>query len=155
MRMCTEKREGLKSRDGSIRWILYFFENCFRQPFRKLVNKNKNLQWRESRKNSWKLVSWKVNGRAEWYRFQSIKKEEVIVSLLVTLMAMNLTFDVWYLDRFRRSKIFYTRKKIFSSEFELEWDRWRCEVWYKKWECDSCLCIYILICITVSLYILF
>lgn len=113
------------------------FENCFRQPFRKLVNKDKNLgtfgEMVANRKNSWKLVSWvwmEVRCYSKVYKKKK-KAREVIVSLLVATLTNErwIWWRLWWhLDRFRRSKVFHRSRKIFSSKFELEWDRWRCDI---------------------------
>lgn len=137
------------------------FENCFRQPSRKLVNKDKNLgtfgEMVANRKNSWKLVSWAWMGVRCYSKVYKKKKKarEVIVSLLVATLTNERW--IWPLVATVVTSGSLPTIESFSQEqenflFEIRIRMKSLEVWYKNWGCDSCLYIYIYILIRITVY---
>lgn len=131
------------------------FENCFRQPFRKLVNKDKNLgtfgEMVANRKNSWKLVSWAWMGVRCYSKVYKKKKKK---SQRSYRFAACCNFNEWTMNLVATVMTSGSLPTIesFSQEqenflFEIRIRMRSLELWYKNWGCDSCL--YILIRITV------
>lgn len=128
-----ERRFKKSRRFYPVNSLFPLLENCFRQPFRKLINKNKNLgtiyngESRVKIRENSRLVE--LNGIGGSLLFQSIKKSQR------SYRACNFNdheFDLWclrlwHLNRFRLSKIFLQEKGKFSLQ-NLNWRSLKCDI---------------------------